>query len=147
MPKTKTIAVSGGFDPLHIGHVRLLTAAKRLGGRVVVILNNDRWLKKKKGYVFMSQRERAAVLKALKDVDRVIVTNHPQNPKDMSVCRELAALRPNIFANGGDRKADNIPEYKLCKKLGVKMIFNVGGKKAQSSSWLVEKARELRPKK
>lgn len=136
-----TVAVSGGFDPLHIGHIRLIKDAKKLGDRLVVIANNDNWLKKKKGYVFMSQDERAAVLGALHAVDEVIITGHGENPSDMSVCTELEKLKPDIFANGGDRKADNIPEYDLCERLGIKMVFNVGGGKAQSSSELVKKAR------
>lgn len=146
MRTKKTVAVSGGFDPLHVGHVKLIAAAKRLGDYLVVILNNDHWLKKKKGYVFMRQKERAAILRALRDVDRVIITNHSKNPRDISVCPALAKLRPEVFANGGDRQADNIPEYELCRKLGIKMVFNVGGKKAQSSSWLVKKAGELSSK-
>ena len=137
-----TVAVSGGFDPLHIGHVKLIREAKALGNRLIVILNNDNWLKKKKGYVFMNESERAAILRAVRDVNEVIITSHPENSEDMSVCRELEKLKPDIFANGGDRKADNIPEYDLCSRLGIKMVFKVGGEKAQSSSELVRKARE-----
>jgi D-beta-D-heptose 7-phosphate kinase/D-beta-D-heptose 1-phosphate adenosyltransferase len=91
----------------------------------------------------MSWEERKTVLEAIKYVDEVILTNHPENPDDMSVCFELEKLRPQIFANGGDRKAENIPEYDLCKKLDIKMAFNVGGEKAQSSSELVKKVRDL----
>lgn len=138
----KTVAVSGGFDPIHIGHVRLFEEAKKLGGRLVVILNNDHWLKKKKGYAFMSQEERAEVIRALRAVDEVIVTEHQKNPEDMSVCRELEKLKPEVYANGGDRHAGNIPEYELCQRLGIEMVFNVGqGGKVQSSSELVERAR------
>jgi len=71
------------------------------------------------------------------DVDEVVVTNHEKDPEDISVCRELEELRPAIFANGGDRKADNIPEYRLCNKLDIEMVFNIGGGKIQSSSELV----------
>lgn len=142
----KVVAISGGFDPFHIGHVRLLKAARSLGDRLVVILNNDNWLKKKKGFVFMNENERKAVLKAVRFVDEVIISNHPKNPKDMSVGVELEKLKPKIFANGGDRKADNIPEYGLCEKLGIKMVFNVGGKKLQSSSELVNRALGIKSK-
>lgn len=138
------VAVSGGFDPVHIGHIRLLEEAKKLGDKLIVILNNDNWLKKKKGFVFMNEQERAAVLRAIRWVDEVITTSHPENTTDMSVCNELQKLKPDIFANGGDRKADNIPEYDLCEREGVKMVFNVGGGKAQSSSELVKKAREIK---
>lgn len=139
--KTKNVVVSGGFDPLHIGHIKLMKAAKALGGRLTVIVNNDNWLKKKKGYVFMPEKERMVILKTIKYVDKVILTSHPKKPKDMSVCGELKTLKPDIFANGGDRKRHNIPEYKLCKRLGIKMVFNVGGKKTQSSSELVRQVK------
>lgn len=132
------VAVSGGFDPLHIGHIRLFRQARSLGDTLVVILNNDHWLRKKKRHAFMPERQRKEIIESLRDVDRVILTAHPQNPKDMSVCRELTKLRPHIFANGGDRKKDNIPEVAVCEKIGCRMVFKVGrGGKMQSSSWLL----------
>jgi D-beta-D-heptose 7-phosphate kinase/D-beta-D-heptose 1-phosphate adenosyltransferase len=133
----KIIAVSGGFDPIHIGHVRLFKEAKKQGDKLYVILNNDNWLAKKKGKAFMTENERKEILLNLESVDEVILTNHPENPADMSVCEELKILKPHIFANGGDRKANNIPEYKLCEKLGIEMVFNVGGEKVRSSSELL----------
>jgi len=134
------VAVSGGFDPVHIGHLELFYEAKKLGDKLVVILNNDNWLKKKKGYVFMKQKERKAIIEALKPVDKVFLTKHKKGAEDMSVCRELEELKPDIFANGGDRHRHNIPEVAVCKKIGCKMIFNVGKSgKIQSSSWLLEK--------
>ena len=139
---TKVVAVSGGVDPVHIGHIRLIKEAKALGDKLVVILNNDNWLKQKKGFVFMKEDERKAVLEAIRDVDEVVITEHPENPKDMSVCAELEKLRPDVFANGGDRWADNVPERQLCIKLGIKMVDNVGGSKAQSSSELVKQAQK-----
>lgn len=135
------VAVSGGFDPIHIGHVEFMQRAKEMGDRLVVILNNDNWLIQKKGFTFMPERERKAIIEALRYVDEVIITKHPAGATDMSVCRELEELRPDIFANGGDRKHDNIPEYQLCDKLGIKMAFNLGDK-IQSSSWLIQKAKE-----
>ncbi len=139
----KTVAVSGGFDPIHIGHVRLINEAKALGERLVVIVNNDNWLIAKKGFVFMPQDERKEVLEALRCVDEVVLTNHPENPDDMSVCQELEELKPDIFANGGDRKEGNVPEYDVCNKLGIEMAFNVGfGGKVQSSSDLAKRAKE-----
>jgi D-beta-D-heptose 7-phosphate kinase/D-beta-D-heptose 1-phosphate adenosyltransferase len=142
MKKTTKIvvAVSGGFDPIHIGHARLFQEAKKLGDELVVILNNDNWLLKKKGFVFMPQKERQELIKAIKGVDRVILTNHAPDPEDMSVCRELKKICPRIFANGGDRTAKNIPEVPACKKLNCRMVFNIGrGGKVQSSSWLLKK--------
>src|SRR3989338_3479046 len=136
------VAVSGGYDPIHIGHVRLFQEAKKLGTELVVILNNDNWLRRKKGYFFMNQKERKEVIEHIKGVDRVVITSHPQNPTDMSVCAALMKVRPNIFANGGDRFADNIPEVAICNKLECKMKFNVGrGGKVKSSSWLLDKIK------
>lgn len=141
-----TVAVSGGFDPIHIGHVRMFEEAKKLGDRLVVILNNDNWLQKKKGYVFMPEAERVEVIRALRCVDDVMLTLHPENPEDMSVCAELRILKPDIFANGGDRKSDNTPEVVLCNELGCELVFEVGrGGKVQSSSWLVANYEKNRP--
>lgn len=136
----KTVAVSGGFDPVHIGHVRMFEEARKLGDRLVVIVNNDNWLTAKKGYAFMPEAERKAILEYLRPVDEVVLTAHSPHPEDMSVCDALRRLKPDIFANGGDRKSDNIPEYQVCEELGIEMVFNVGGEKVQSSSELVQRA-------
>lgn len=146
--KPVVVAVSGGFDPIHPGHIRMFKEAKALGDRLVVILNNDNWLQKKKKYNFMGEKERKEVIEALRDVDQVVLTHHTKNPEDMSVCEALQRIKPDIFANGGDRVKSNIPEVDLCKKLGIKMVFNVGeGGKVQSSSWLVDKAMRNAPRK
>lgn len=131
--------VSGGFDPLHIGHIRYMQEAKKLGDKLVVVLNNDNWFKVKSKPVFMSDKERKEIIEALSCVDEVIISSHPKNTKDISVCKEIAKIKPHIFANGGDRFADNIPEFKLCNDLGIKMVFNVGrGGKVRSSSELLK---------
>jgi len=140
--KPKIVAVSGGFDPIHVGHVRMFNEAKKLGDKLVVILNNDNWLKKKKGFVFMSQKERKEIIRGLRSVDDVVLTGHEKNSKDMSVCKELRKLRPDIFVNGGDRKPDGdpVPEVAVCNNAGIKMVYNIGkGGKMQSSSWLLKK--------
>ncbi len=139
IPKRKVVvAVSGGFDPIHIGHIELFQAAKKLGDELVVILNNDNWLKQKKQHIFMDQSERRAILEALKPVDRVVLTKHRPDTKDISVCQALKDLKPDIFANGGDRNKKNIPEVPTCQTIGCQMIFNVGlNGKRQSSSWLL----------
>ena len=134
-----TVAVSGGFDPLHVGHVRLMQQARKLGDRLVVILNNDHWLRKKKQHVFMQEAERKEIIEALACVDEVVMSSHPENPEDMSVCAELMHVRPQIFANGGDRTSDNIPEIPVCEAINCEMIFGTGhGGKVQSSSWLLK---------
>lgn len=139
--KPIVVTVSGGFDPIHVGHVRLFANARKLGDKLIVILNNDNWLRAKKQHVFMPENERAEIIEALESVDKVVITRHHKNPKDMSVCGELASIRPDIFANGGDRKPDGVPvpEVPLCAELGIKMVYNVGhGGKVQSSSWLLK---------
>jgi cytidyltransferase-like protein len=146
--KKIVVAVSGGFDPIHIGHVRMFEQAKALGDELVVILNNDNWLKKKKGFAFMPEKERKEVIEAVRVVDRVVLTKHVPNDRDMSVSRMLRIVKPDIFANGGDRnKADAADpasslykDMNACKELNIKMIFNIGkGGKIQSSSWLLKK--------
>lgn len=132
------VAVSGGFDPLHVGHVRYFQGAKALGDRLVVIVNNDHWIKLKKGQVFMPENERAELIQAIGCVDEVVLTEHMPDTQDMSVCDALRQVRPSIFANGGDRKHDNIPEVGVCNEISCSMVFNVGfGGKVQSSSWLL----------
>jgi len=137
------VAVSGGFDPLHPGHVRMFIEAKRFGDELVVILNNDNWLTKKKGYVFMPQEQRKEIIEALKPVDRVVISSHESDPSDMSVAGDLQALRPTIFANGGDRGEHNTPEMDVCAEIACQMVFSVGaGGKVESSSWLLGKFAE-----
>lgn len=143
--KKKIIAVSGAFDPLHPGHIRLFREAKKLGEELVVVLNNDNWLKKKKGYVFMPEKERKEVIEAIKWVDRVVLTNHFSAPADMSICAELEKIHPQIFARGGSQSEDYIPELKFCKKIGCRVIFNVGrgGKIGSSSKIVANFAKEI----
>ncbi|MEK7138775.1 MAG: adenylyltransferase/cytidyltransferase family protein [Patescibacteria group bacterium] len=146
--KYKIVAVSGGMDPIHIGHVRLIQSAKKLGDKLVVILNNDNWLKKKKTHIFMHQKERKEILESIEGVGEVILTSHKPNPEDMSVSKELAKIKPNIFAKGRNgRKEEEIPEAEICKKIGCKILFNVGrGGKIQSSSRLLaEYVEKLKP--
>jgi cytidyltransferase-like protein len=138
----KTVVISGGFDPIHVGHTRMINEAKKLGDKLIVILNNDNWLINKKGFVFMNENDRKEILLNLKDVDSVILTSHKLKDNDMSICKELEFIKPDISANGGDRYANNIPEYDLCKKLGIEMIFGVGGDKIRSSSDLVKQVKK-----
>ena len=133
MSKKKTIAVSGGFDPIHVGHIRMILAAAKTGD-VIVILNSDDWLERKKGYKFMSFEERAFILGNIKGVS--VVTNVLD--EDGTVCEALRRIKPNYFANGGDQKNKSIPEIEVCKKLGIKLLEGLG-EKIQSSSWLLNK--------
>lgn len=131
--KDKTIMVSGGFDPIHVGHVRMIQESAKYGD-VIVVANSDNWLFRKKGYNFMSFKERKEILLSLKGVVEVVAVDDT----DGTVCSALREYRPTYFANGGDRKIDNTPEKVLCEELGIEMLWNVGGEKIQSSSELVE---------
>tara|TARA_Y100000114_G_C11716470_1_gene306225 strand:- start:194 stop:634 length:441 start_codon:yes stop_codon:yes gene_type:complete len=131
-----TIAVSGGFDPIHKGHVQMIREASEYGN-VVVILNSDAWLMRKKGYKFMSFEERAYIVGSIKGVK--IVTS--VNDTDGTVCEALRRIKPDYFANGGDRYDTNTPEMDVCNELNIKMLWNIGGGKIQSSSELVTKAK------
>lgn len=126
------VLVSGGFDPLHDGHLNYLQGAAELG-RVFVALNSDDWLTRKKGRPFMSWAVRARILRALRCVTEVM----PVDDRDGTVCEAIDRLRPSIFANGGDRVSGESRESALCKLLGVHEAFNVGGGKIRSSSELV----------
>ena len=138
MQQRKIVAVSGGFDPIHVGHVRMIQEAAELGN-VIVIANSDDWLLRKKGYVFMKYEERQEILKSIKGVVNVFEASD----KDNTVCKSLKIIKPDIFANGGDRKEGNVPEYEVCERLGIELRFGIGGDdKPQSSSWLVEKVRK-----
>jgi glycerol-3-phosphate cytidylyltransferase-like family protein len=129
----------------------MFNEAKKLGDELVVYINNDHWLRAKKGFVFMPEHERKEIIEAFESVDRVIISNHKKNTEDMSVCVGLIKIKPHVFANGGDRneKDANNPdsslykEREIHKKLGIEMVYNVGhGGKVQSSSWLVKKANK-----
>lgn len=135
--KRKIVAVSGGCDPCHSGHIRMILEAATYGD-VVVILNSDDWLMRKKGYKFMSWEERAEILMAIKGVTNVVTVDD----SDGTVCEALRRIRPDYFANGGDRKVGNTPEGDVCAELGIEMLWNIGGGKTQSSSWLIDAVKK-----
>lgn len=139
----KVVMVSGGFDPVHIGHVRLFNEAKKLGNELVVVINNDNWLKLKKGYVFMPENERKEIIESFHSVDKVFLSSHKKNTKDISITEDIKIIRPHIFAKGGDRHVGNLPspELLVCREIGCIIVNDVGhGGKVQSSSELVEKS-------
>ena len=134
--KKPIIAVSGGFDPIHKGHVQMIIEASKHGD-VVVIVNSDDWLVRKKGYKFMSFDERSYICSKIKGVKFVTDVDD----SDGTVCEALQRIVPDFFANGGDRYDNNTPEMELCNELNIEMLWNVGGDKIQSSSELVTKAK------
>jgi cytidyltransferase-like protein len=123
------VAVSGYFDPIHVGHIEYLKLAKQLGDKLVVIVNNDFQARIKKGKSFMNERDRVEIVASLKCVDEVFLSID----RDLSVCKSLEFIQPNIFANGGDRKLDEIPETRIMKKYGIKMVDGLGIKIRSSS--------------
>ena len=118
------VAVSGYFDPIHVGHLEYLKMAKELGDSLVVIVNNNHQCELKKGKPFMDQNDRLEIVKALRFVDEVFLSID----KDRTVCKSLEAVRPNIFANGGDRATSEVPETPICKKYNIKMVDGLGHK-------------------
>ena len=135
-----TVIVTGGFDPIHSGHIAYFEAARALGDRLVVGLNSDEWLTRKKGRAFMPLRERLGIVCNLRMVDEVITYDDDDGSSNEAI-REVRRRYPNdriIFANGGDRTRTNIPEMS-CGVPGVEFEFGVGGtRKANSSSWILE---------
>ena len=135
------IILSGGFDPVHKGHIRMFREAANLGAQVIVGLNSDEWLVRKKDKPFMNWDERAEILQSCKYINQVLPfddSDETANDIIKQVCSLYRDFDVNIyFANGGDRTSDNVPEMKVCDELGVEMIWGLGGGKIQSSSWLI----------
>ena len=136
----KIVLVTGGFDPLHSGHIEYFKSAKKLGDLLVVGINSDSWLSRKKGAPFMPEQERNGIVKNLSMVDRTIFFNDRDGSAKEAI-RDLRALYPNdqiIFANGGDRTQENIPEMDI-KDDNLVFAFGVGGEnKMNSSSWILQ---------
>jgi len=134
----KVVVTSGYFNPMHVGHVRLIEASKALGDKLIIIINTDNQVKLKGSVPFMNQDERKEIVEALKWVDEAVFAID----EDGSCCKTLAMLKPDIYAKGGDRTADNIPEVAVCKENGIEIIYNVGGGKVQHSSELINNAKK-----
>jgi len=141
--KPIVVAISGYFNPLHVGHLEMVERAAKLGDKLVAIVNNDFQVKLKGSVPFMSQTDRLKIVLALKRVDQVFLSVD----RDATVCKSLAKVKPNIFANGGDRKSLNdVPEYGICQKLNIKMVDGLG-KKIRASSALIKQAAVYAQKK
>jgi len=137
-----TVMVSGGFDPVHAGHIRMIRHAAKYGN-VIVVANSDAWLYRKKGFVFMEWERRVEILNAIKGV--ILVDS--VDDSDGTVCEAIRRLEPTYFANGGDRGRTNTPEQAVCEEIGVKLLWGVGGEeKLESSSNLTRKARDFKDK-
>jgi len=143
----RLVLTSGGFDPMHVGHLRCLVEsaklARQLGirAKLAVIVNGDGFLLRKKGYAFMPLEERMEIISCVKGVDYVV----PWDDGSQTVVGAIEHLRPIVFTKGGDRDAaENVPEFDVCKANGCNVVFGVGGGKIQSSSDLVKAMREIK---
>jgi D-beta-D-heptose 7-phosphate kinase/D-beta-D-heptose 1-phosphate adenosyltransferase len=131
----KTVIVSGYFDPIHVGHLEMIKLAREIGDELVVIVNNDVQAKIKKGKAFMKEEDRLEIVKAIRYVDVAFISVD----ENKTVCKSLKKVRKThpsnelVFANGGDRTEEEIPEAKACKKFNIKMVDGLG-KKIRSSS-------------
>jgi D-beta-D-heptose 7-phosphate kinase/D-beta-D-heptose 1-phosphate adenosyltransferase len=135
--------ISGGFDPVHIGHVKYILAAAELTPCLVAVVNGDSFLMRKKGYKFMDSNERAFIVDNIKGVDYTVIFDSENDTVD----EIIEELRPTSFIKGGDRNAkENIPEWDTCEKVGCDIITGAGGDKAQSSSELVKKIKNKKKK-
>jgi cytidyltransferase-like protein len=134
----KIVIVTGGFDPIHSGHIALLKEAKNLGHALAVGLNSDEWLRRKKGHEFMPWSERSAIIENLKMVD-IVFSFDDSDGSAIDAIKRVKEVYPDdelIFANGGDRTKDNIPEMIFDD---VEFVFGVGGEdKKNSSSWILD---------
>ena len=128
----KVVVVSGYFDPIHVGHLELMEKAKSLGDKLIVIVNNDKQVNMKRGKdPFMNQDDRKKLIESIKHVDEAFISID----EDRSVCASLRAIKPNIFANGGDRHQGEVPETSVCRELGIEMVDGQGQKIASSRNY------------
>ncbi len=134
----KIVCVSGYFDPIHIGHIEYFQKAKKIGDKLMVIVNNDQQAVLKKGKPFMKDDERIQIIQCLRDVDIVVKSIDT----DRTVCKTLENVvpKPDYFCNGGDQNNNSIPEAEICNKLGIQLVDGLGDK-IQSSSWLIKDSK------
>ncbi len=116
-----TVMISGGFDPIHVGHIRLIREAAKYGD-VIVAMNSDDWIFRQKGFNSIGFKERKEFLMAIKGVLNVVSVCD----EDDTVCAALIEYKPTYFANGGSRNKNNTPEKIICQELGIKMLWNIG---------------------
>ena len=125
----KKIAISGYFDPIHVGHLEYIEMSKKLGDYLVVIVNNNKQCVLKKGKPFMDETDRMKIVKAIKWVDEVFLSVD----EDGTVCESLEKIKPDIFTNGGDRHIKECPEDVVCRKYGIELLDGMGDKIRSSS--------------
>ena len=142
----RVIITSGYFNPLHIGHINLFREAKKLGDHLVVIVNNDEQVRIKGSVPFMKESERLELIKSIRHVDEVFLSVDKDGfqPQSLKAIAEKYPECEYVFAKGGDREFDNLPESErtACKAFNIEIKNKIGGDKIQSSSWLIKKASE-----
>lgn len=143
---TQVFATSGGFDPVHVGHLRCFEEMKTIADYqdqdavTVAIVNGDGFLERKKGFAFMCEEERLEIISGFSSIDYAVLWKD----ESQTVCGALEIIRPNFFCKGGDRDSfQNVPESKVCEDIGCEVLFNVGGGKVQSSSSLVDRMEKF----
>ena len=145
----RVVAISGYFNPIHTGHIDYIKSASELGDILVVIVNNDYQVELKGSVPFQEENERFKIVSNIKNVNRAVLSID----QDSTVCDSLRMVYQTyqddpffdemVFCNGGDRKEGGVPEDLLEQELGIRMIYNVGGEKTQSSSELIQNAKRV----
>lgn len=125
----KKVAISGYFDPIHVGHLEYIELSKKLGDYLIVIVNNNKQCRLKKGKPFMDEKDRLTIVSSIKWVDEVFLSIDD----DKTVCKSLEAIKPDIFTNGGDRHNKEIPEASVCRKYNIDLLDGMGEKIRSSS--------------
>ena len=140
----KVVATSGGYDPIHPGHISNIIESKQFGDSLVVIVNGDHFLTAKKGRPFQNLETRSLIVSGIAGVDYVVPF---EIEHDQTVNKALEIIRPDIFTKGGDRVDEKtLPEWVTCKKHGIKIVFGVGEDKKWSSSWFLKEWDEAKGK-
>jgi cytidyltransferase-like protein len=145
--KYDVMILSGGFDPVHVGHLRMIQAAAEMADEVVVGVNSDDWLMRKKGYVFMPHAERVEIIQGFDGCAKAVGFDDGDSTASdlLRAVREMYPDKTIAFGNGGDRTSDNIPETPAAEETCIELVWSVGGGKVQSSSTLVADSRKNNP--
>ena len=134
----KIVIVSGYFNPLHGGHLDMIEAAKAMGDKLIVVVNNDRQQLLKKGKIILDEKNRLRLIRALRDADEVVLSVDEEDTSQVKTLEMIAKQHPDddlVFANGGDRNSEGaVPEAEVCKKYNIEMRFDAGHGKPDSSS-------------
>lgn len=143
----RVVVVSGYFNPIHSGHIDYLESAREIGDYLIVIVNNDKQVELKGSVPFMDEQERVKIVSSLRCVNRAVISIDEDSTVCQSIRKEFYSLQDDpfflgmAFANGGDRKSGGVPEDLLEEELDIRMLYNVGGEKTQSSSTLIQKSK------